>query len=1005
MAKIAWLPLLCMILLAPALARAQTYALSPEPSADVLTITFAKKAPPPMVLRTGSRRVEVLFPQGTKLGPLPKALAKGRHIQGLSIADNVLAVDMGDESFGFVSSPAGDRAVKLQVYYDPAGARWNPPAPGPGQAPSPQAKGPGQGAGQEQGQAKPESGAAPAPSPPPPAKSSFVRGDLSPSGQDKAQPQAADSKPAAEAPAPPAVDKSPVGSVPAKPGPEPAAKPVTQAIKAGIQPNQAPPQPSPQPSPAPAPVKPAGQVPDSPKAAASPVTPPAPADKPEQPAQTKAEIKPDEQIKPESPPKTEPQAGPEPQAAPEKASAEPTPEQGGQGEEDKAHGPKEASAVIDARNLLVNGEQARLKGEADKAMSVARGVLNAKDMPNDVREEALYLLANAMFDQDRDKLAEEYDHVNDAYQQALNFNTASDKVPQALSQLGYINLFQGYLPEAKAYFNLLKSRYPNDERVPLTDLYYGQYYQGLGLAGKGKINFETAVESFKALIQNYPESKNKMDAALGLARCYLELQRYNDADTIIDFIEKIQPRFYVDNPYLRRISADVSYKLGRFEKARDDYLWYYNLAPGDETADLVLARLGDVEARLGKPDAARNYYETAIRLHPGKEGALMAMMRLAEQGIHDSPTIQEMFKTFAAPKDVKPDQIYDLIVKDYPKSDLAPLALLKLAIWRLYKQDNMAALEAVNQFLTTYPDQDKDLVKQVREVGAQAFDKELTPLMAEMNYKRINELWRANSFLADQQDLLPSRDRLAVALALYYAGSPRDALTMAEPYLKAGQSDDAQKAAALCLTIYRENQDWQSILNTVSTTGNWKMDDNPRRAMEFAQAMALEHTGDLAKSRLLWAKLAADNQLEPAKRAYAVYYQALTAMDRSDYGQALFYAMDAQNLFMEAAKDTGKAQDSMLLVIKANQKLGRYPEALHWCEEYAKTVTQGSDEWGANLYRMATLYRLMGNGDSWRKSLESVRDTMGGSLYGNMATAELTGRRLEDRAGQIAGPP
>nr|WP_272881490.1 tetratricopeptide repeat protein [Fundidesulfovibrio soli] len=454
---------------------------------------------------------------------------------------------------------------------------------------------------------------------------------------------------------------------------------------------------------------------------------------------------------------------------------------------------------------------------------------------------------------------------------------------------------------------------------------------------------------------------------------------------------------------MRRVAADVAYKLGEFEKAKEDYLWFYNLVPGDAANDLVLARLGDVNMRLGKREAAREFYDMVIRIYPGSYGALMSMMRMAEQGVHDAPTMQEMFKAFADPSDIKPDKIYEIITEQYPKSPLAPLALLKLAMWRLYKNEIPEALQLVEKFRKTYPGD--ELEKQALDVGTQAFIKMLAGHVDAMNYKSIIDLWNRYPFLTSQADQMPDRERLGVALAMYYQGMPKEALALVAPYLDKGPSPEAQKALSLTLTIYRENQDWQSVLDTLRKVSAWKMTDNPRRALEFAQAMALEHTGEFAKSRLLWARLAADDQLDPAKRAYAVYYQARTAYERKDYDRALVWAMDSRTLFKESAKDDGKARDALQLMIESTQAAGRYPEALALCAEFAKEAPEGGTEWGANQLRIATLHRLSGNLENWRKTLEALRDGQRDSLAGRMAASELAGRGLQERAGKLTGTP
>lgn len=1068
-AKTAWLLCLCILLAPLAPAWAQTYALSSDSSADLLTITFSKNAPVPVVLRTGAKRVEVLFPAGTNLKGVSGGTVRGRHISGLSVADNVLVVDTESDAFGFVSSPKGGKAVQLQVFYDPSGTRWKPapgkpdasasapaqpeqapvqtPAP---QAPAPQAESlPGGGVKVRMDlsggapQQAPASGTAPAPAP--------VQGAPQPSGQTPApaasQPSGAvPASPPFQAPAGGPVSGTVTAPVPvtgqiagqapeAKPQPAPA-QGVTAKIDlsatppSGAQGAGQPPAPAAAPVPAqpqasppsgaqatgtigPQPIKPsegaqpapASPAPVSQQIAQAPATPAPPAPAQPSPGEIRAPIsfetapdpaKSTAQGKIETPPET-------PAAVPAQAPAAPVAQPTPPAPEAPLAPGQEKPDSLEDKAFLISGEQSLAHGDNEKALSIARTLLEKQGLTKELTEGALYLQAEAMFALNKDKLAETYPELSGAIQQALNYNTTSMRVPRALIKLGYIHLRQGNLPEARAYFNLLRNKYPLDQEVPLIDVYWGEYYLDLAKQRDAKGNYERAAQAFRDVLQKHPESRFARDAALGLSKALLELQQYGEAAKVVEYVDKRWPRYYVENPSLRRVAADIAYKLGDFARAKDDYLWFYNLVPKDSANDLVLARLGDVSVKLGKRDAAREFYDMAIRLYPGQEGALMAMMRMAEQGIHDAPTLQEMYKAFADPKDIKPEKIYEIIVNEYPKSALAPLALLKLTMWRMFKQEYPETLELVNRFVKDY--HGNDLEKSAVEVGAQAFGKMVGPLLEEMNYKRILELWRKYPFLAERGDVLSDRERLGVALALYYQGAPKDALAMAEPYLEKGPTPDAQKALALMLTIYRENQDWQSILETLRKVASWKMGDNPRRTLEFAQAMALEHTGEFSRSRLLWARLAADSQLEPAKRAYAVYYQARTALDRKDYDKALVWALDSRTLFKEAAKDDGKARDALQLMVEANQGAGRYREALALCAQVDAEAPPDSAEWAANRLRMAGLHRALGDMASWRKVLEDMRDSQKDSLYGKLAASELAARGIEERAGRLSGPP
>ncbi|MFP5240046.1 MAG: hypothetical protein ACLGQW_09470, partial [Acidobacteriota bacterium] len=153
LARASWLLCLCILALLPATAWGQSYSLAVGPSADVLTVNFPKKAPQPMVLRTGGNRIEMLFPAGTSFKNPGAGGVGGKQVASVETADNVLVVLTNTEAFGFVSSPKGDKAIQLQVFPDPAGARWKPaegsrqaaqpkPAPQAAEQPGPQTRDP-----------------------------------------------------------------------------------------------------------------------------------------------------------------------------------------------------------------------------------------------------------------------------------------------------------------------------------------------------------------------------------------------------------------------------------------------------------------------------------------------------------------------------------------------------------------------------------------------------------------------------------------------------------------------------------------------------------------------------------------------------------------------------------------------------------------------------------------------------------------------------------------------
>jgi hypothetical protein len=99
----------------------------------------------------------------------------------------------------------------------------------------------------------------------------------------------------------------------------------------------------------------------------------------------------------------------------------------------------------------------------------------------------------------------------------------------------------------------------------------------------------------------------------------------------------------------------------------------------------------------------------------------------------------------------------------------------------------------------------------------------------------------------------------------------------------------------------------REVLELAEKVRDWRFTLDQRQRVEFAAAMALENLGDTAKSRPLWARLAADFSLPPARRAVAMYYQAKEAKAKNDAEKILVFAQEAVNLLRETKTDPEKA--------------------------------------------------------------------------------------------------
>lgn len=643
------------------------------------------------------------------------------------------------------------------------------------------------------------------------------------------------------------------------------------------------------------------------------------------------------------------------------------------------------------QEVLVGAQSAIVSGDHKTGLQQLDLMLSDKRLPRDMREEALYTRADVLYSMHKDALREHYDEINGAYEQAMNFNLESERVPSALLRRGMLNLNVENIPEAKAYFSLLRKKYPNDLNVPLTYFYWGEYYYNKGMD-------EEAAQEYEHLVQVFPDSKFVREASVKLALALRRLGYDDNAFQIVDFIEKRWPRFYIEYPPFLRLLGDTAYTHGDHEKAKDHYWTYYNLDPKGDDADMILARLGDIYSEAGRNAAAAEVYQKAVAEFPDREGGLISDMRLAEKGVYDDPSIDYMFSVFDQPYSRKPSEIYTRIVTDFPDSGLAPLAQTKLAIWHLWNRKYMDALAAVNDFLDTFPG--SNLQPRAEEVGLEAFSRLVEQVMADDNYPRVMAMWDEYPFVRENWQRLDPATRLRLAQSFRHKGNDTYALDLVAGLLRTEQLPGVSEAAlSLALSVLVDQQSWDRVLELERLKDQWNLSPDYVRQLNYAMALAHENMGHAQKSREMWLALGNDLNLPKEQRAYALYFLAENARQQRQLRDAFDFAEDAYSLFLETkSQDTPKIRDVLRILIDVTESSGRARDALRYGLEFQKYLSPDDPNAPAFNYRLANLYRQAGEVKMWRRLLESLNKSVPDSLYGRMAASDLQSYSLEQAA-------
>lgn len=633
------------------------------------------------------------------------------------------------------------------------------------------------------------------------------------------------------------------------------------------------------------------------------------------------------------------------------------------------------------QDIMFAAQSAQSTGDHDTALAELATLLSLPDVPKEMREEAMYTRADVIYSQHKDDLQGHFDEINGAYESAINFNLDSWRVPAALLRRGVINLKVGNIPEAEAYFHLLRDKFEGDPNVPLSYYYWGDHFYR-------NEDYQKAADEFQYMVQVYPDSKFVREASIGLARSLRKLGYDKQAFQIVDYIEKRWPRFYVEFPPFLRLLGDAAYSVEDYEKAKSDYWTYYNIDPEGEEADIILAKLGDIYVRTDQELAARELYDKALAEFPDREGGLIAKMRLAEEGIYDEPTVAQMFTIFDRPYNLKPAQIYQEIVSDHPDSPLAPLAQLKTAMWHLWNNKYVDAMDAVKEFENLFPE--SNLLDRARSVGVQAFSRIVDQLITDENYPKIVNLWEKHEFVREKAREMDPSAKLALALSFWKRGLPGTALELVMPFMQEEQIPEySEMAMSLALSVFVENQAWERVLEVASAVDQWVIADQYQRELAYAKALALENLGRYDESRPLWAELGGDRQLSDDQRAYAIFFMARDALAQKQFRKAYELAQDAYEILVRKNEDKAKIRECLSILMDVTERSGRHREAIKWAKLYRKQLPEGDPSLPGLDYRIAGLYRKGGDYGRWRSMLKKLVEESGDTLYGRLSKSDL----------------
>ncbi len=297
------------------------------------------------------------------------------------------------------------------------------------------------------------------------------------------------------------------------------------------------------------------------------------------------------------------------------------------------------------------------------------------------------------------------------FQDAINRFPQSPLLPYALTALGNTALAFNNYEEARGYFKLVLDRYPDFRGTPETLL-------GLGRVHAAKKNYTAAAAAFRKIIDAFPGSQPVAEARMALGQSLYATNHLLEAIAVLSAIRADSPRQVYASPDLLVCLGNAYYQTGQLEKASQTLAAAYNAFPRDGQNHILLTRIGDVYRDLGQPAKALPYYRLVRQRFPGTDGYLISSLREAE-AIDDG---------------AEKEQIYRMIIAEYPANPLSNLALVSLAEHFSRTGEDEKSIAAIRTFFDKHP---RELNQEAAFIFQEAYRRVFQRLAAANDYPGI----------------------------------------------------------------------------------------------------------------------------------------------------------------------------------------------------------------------------------------------------------------------------
>lgn len=636
----------------------------------------------------------------------------------------------------------------------------------------------------------------------------------------------------------------------------------------------------------------------------------------------------------------------------------------------------------------------------------AADLLKDKPLPIDLLEEVLYARLQSLFVINSHTLKEKGVDIISAANEALNANPNSENIPEALFALALTSLALDHTDQAQAHVDTLHRRYPNDADTPISILYLANHYLAKG-------EFVKASHYLTILIEDYPTSVFAQEAALLQTKSLHKQGDLKKTMTFIDFMDRRWNKLYLTEPEYFSIRADVEEAYKNYQTSISTYWLMYNLDPKGKDSDFALHKIGNLYHELGQKDDARSVLEELVKSFPESKYRAAALLNIGENGrYNENISLEEIFNLLNEPNPLLPSPYYNQIISEYPNSNEAKYAKLRLAAQLLWEKNYTAAAEAALDFYNKNlpsPEADRAL-----EILLQAVAPTMSLSISEKNYEQTLSLWEKYPPIQKMYTPYEAPMRMALGRALLNRKQEKEGEEMLAPFMeKEPKSQEEFENGLYAYTITLANalnkQDWNKVLETTAKIENWDLPKDIGLQRLYSTALAAENIGLSARSLPIWQALAPNKEVPLYQRAYAQYFLARDAERRQNLREAYQANLDTLAMFEDLKTqqspyaDDERTRESVAALMDITEIAGRYTESLQWLSNYRRFVPAESPDYAGLQLREARLYKKMGDNTRWRSILEQIKKKEPESVFGKMAQSELNTFKMARDLNRFAG--